>query len=842
MQMTTHGETGSKLTGVGQTNGPAIGAIGPGDLHTLTYRIDPACLGPAVIYEFGPDFHREWERIAPAGKYGPSYKHLAQALTATAGQPVLIRPSRAADGSVQQVRMFTTQPVDPWILETTFGTFQQLSCGDNRGTLGVQAGQTPPKEMLFDSGGRHRDVMFEIARWLCASVVTQKPFTFDGAEVRYREDTDGNLLAWDRPIEHETPLGHWIATHYLETSVVTLPGTENLYYRLEPRLSRIPGHWSWVGNLWLSHNDRQPLLTVPVGHRRSGEKWQTYYKNHLADILQACQLSPMPVLPEDLKDADPHVFRARMGKPSYHGIGKGVGVRHAFQLQEQLSGRFDQAEPHFTRTPIQLRPRQKESRIAGLDLDPAVLASGTEALRIVCLYATETTRHRMLSALSWYSSSPSALTDVLDDVEVPLTGRVSVVCHHAPELLAHGGRERDLNSVGWIRPEGRLGAVTVVALVETDVMAAQEARRRGDEDAKPVLRRELGKRGVITQFLDSGGDLKNLGKSVDYPADYAVRDLISRAGVLDNRLGRATTALKATQLPLTQSATFVGLHLREVKTPSAKRGTRPKPATVVKLIALHASSDPDVPWTITMYDDELGWTSYRQAAARYYASALGSEHLGYYGDGAIQLRRYVDQALSALPLDRPLVVFVDSVAARVWSGLRHAGHNRQPELVPGATLRHPDLAVVRVATGDNTLRATHRTHVPFNNDSLKPDLPDSALYEHTENDTTIWLLPHKSRIFRAGNFGARVGADHTRWSLPAEKSTLMKDDWHLLSATEISVPRLGSWTPRQLAALTARLCNHPVSWDDRTRYPVPLHLARAVDSEHPGNPAEESST
>jgi RNaseH domain of pPIWI_RE len=66
----------------------------------------------------------------------------------------------------------------------------------------------------------------------------------------------------------------------------------------------------------------------------------------------------------------------------------------------------------------------------------------------------------------------------------------------------------------------------------------------------------------------------------------------------------------------------------------------------------------------------------------------------------------------------------------------------------------------------------------------------------------------------------------------------MARDWHALTAIEIAVAQPRSWHPDDLAALTARLCHQAASWDDRTLLPVPLHLARASDQDHPGHPSD----
>ncbi|WP_373889280.1 RNaseH domain-containing protein [Nocardia sp. XZ_19_369] len=99
------------------------------------------------------------------------------------------------------------------------------------------------------------------------------------------------------------------------------------------------------------------------------------------------------------------------------------------------------------------------------------------------------------------------------------------------------------------------------------------------------------------------------------------------------------------------------------------------------------------------------------------------------------------------------------------------------------------------------------------------------------------MLAQPSRVHRSGAAG-RAGTDHTRWTLPAHRERWMPDDWHALTGTEISIPRPGGWDTDQLAALAARLCQQTVSWDDRTRLPTPLHLAKCADDDHPRHQPE----
>lgn len=202
------------------------------------------------------------------------------------------------------------------------------------------------------------------------------------------------------------------------------------------------------------------------------------------------------------------------------------------------------------------------------------------------------------------------------------------------------------------------------------------------------------------------------------------------------------------------------------------------------------------------------------------------------------MREYVDQALAALPKTRPLVIFADAGGCRgIWAGLNHATFGHGP--LPGSASSHPDLAVVRCASGENVPRPTHRSHGAKVSDGHKPNLPRTTLYERNEGGVTSWLLAQPSRVHRSSQIGSRAGTDYTRWTLPETRDAWMAHDWHALTAIEIAVAQPGSWQPDQLAALTARLCHQAASWDDRTRLPTPLHLAKSSDQDHPGHPPDD---
>jgi hypothetical protein len=112
---------------------------------------------------------------------------------------------------------------------------------------------------------------------------------------------------------------------------------------------------------------------------------------------------------------------------------------------------------------------------------------------------------------------------------------------------------------------------------------------------------------------------------------------------------------------------------------------------------------------------------------------------------------------------------------------------------------------------------------------------------HTGDDgTRSWMLGKASKTFSAGADG-RCGNDYTRFTLPLKKAKLQGRPWHSFTGTEFVVARAGAFEQDTVAALTARLCAQPVSWDGRTRWPVPLHLARIADDTHPLRGAEHNN-
>lgn len=104
-------------------------------------------------------------------------------------------------------------------------------------------------------------------------------------------------------------------------------------------------------------------------------------------------------------------------------------------------------------------------------------------------------------------------------------------------------------------------------------------------------------------------------------------------------------------------------------------------------------------------------------------------------------------------------------------------------LLPGSSLGHADLAVVRCANGERVPQPTHRGHGgSARRHPYQPPLPRGTLYEHDYEGTYSWLLAQTSRTYRSSQVGARAAASYTRWTLPENRTSLMGKDWHGLTA------------------------------------------------------------
>jgi hypothetical protein len=642
---------------------------------------------------------------------------------------------------------------------------------------------------------------------------------------------------WARWKQHS-----WHAMVYVSTRVITLPGVPDLFLRLDAHVTRIATTWYRVKTARIARPDPQsPLLKLRVQ-----PPWPDRGQPHpliedaAAEIVQACGLDPIE-LPTQLP-IQPGLVRP-VSPARRHGIGRGAGARFLKLLQAHATSQLDMPPALYDPTKVSVT-RPIEGRIAPRRIDKAIHASGTDRLRLVCLYGTRLAREHLANELRRYASPDHqpALLDQ-DETECPLTRTLTVAFHREPELVTSGA-DRLIELVmqrTWHKPEEH---TRTAACVET----SWDPDNPAEDDAKHPLRRALGDAGVVAQFLN-GARLKpppaptdDKEPDSDYPVACAIRDLLRAAGVFDHRLAAATITPRA--LPLDQPATLVGIHIRRHTPRQRRRGKRPPRRLVVQLVALHATTDATTPWPAEMYSDQHGkWMPYADALASYHAGEIGSTEHGRDTDRAAVVRDYVEQALAQLHHTGLVTVFTDAEACRsIWPGL--SNKRLGDGALPGDSLiraRTASVAVVRCNNNAEVPQVVGRTEGRLPSDPDQPAMPGARLYQLRDATHPSWLLAQTSRVHRSAQIGARAGTRFTRWTLPAQDDRLMSKDWHAITAIEITVARSGGLDPLALAALTARLCHQAPSWDDRLQLPAPLHLAVIADQDHPDRSQEEEA-
>jgi hypothetical protein len=667
--------------------------------------------------------------------------------------------------------------------------------------------------------------VFEAAAWQVMRQLAAHPLELDGrSPIAFRLDTDGDLLAWDDLVTNVWSDRTGYAMARISCKIVTIAGLSDLVLRFDAHLTRLDQRWNGVKNAWVERDKSGlPVLRVAVRSTRTQEgAWSTVPQDHTAEVVEACGLERLtldPVLPDV-----PGRVRAIVPRARRHPVGKGLGARFLLRLTEHIEQTLPDLMPlHYEQDTIRL-PRRMTEPIAREAVPDAIHAAGFERLRVVCLYQSAAARKRMTTRLDDLTANPTAA--IADGDERQIGERLSVVFHRTPELIAHGRHERRplLDQLAGLNGNDALTA----AWIET----VWNPSLRVDDDAKHQLRRLLAARAMVSQFLATDppevtGRQRRSAAALRHASAFALRDLLRGAGVVDHRLANAASADDLVAR-LDQPAILVGIHAR-----LQQSGGNGKPRLVVRMVALYADGDPTACWPIKMYSDTHGWRPYAPALADFHAGPIGSTEHGRQGAKAEATRLYVASILDALDPGLPVIIFTDAKATRtIWPGLQNGSF--RAGALPGDNLLAAgrDVAIVRCNANEEVPRPVHRVSGGRRpGDPLKPATPARRIYRLADGSEAVWLLPGASRVYRSR--GGDAGARYTRWTLPADLAFLRGDDWHGFTGTEIAIVRAGRHDPLVLAALTARLCDQAVAWDDRTRLPTPLHLGVAADQDHP---------
>jgi RNaseH domain of pPIWI_RE/pPIWI_RE module N-terminal domain len=728
--------------------------------------------------------------------------------------------------------------------------------------------------------------VYDIATWQAASLLAGGAFKLDGLEIQFRTDTNGDLLVWDNDLLWT---GSWGATYptrhaalRVKLRMKTLPHLRLPILLMDPAVFWLADRLSSSRTAWLAQRDpAAPLLVLAVNGAR-GRPRDIDPATSLTLTILAKLRGEQPILPEERNLAGPPGrLRAVIPRSVRFPVGRGVGMHTVRELTRYVTETLGVRPISATPVPghrFKARPKRHLGRDIEL-LDPQTLpetitASGCQSLRIVVLYAAAHTRRRIQNLLAYhFDRLDLASAAISDDDEIPLVpGAVTAVFHNASALLAHGPHTQRHQLAAAIRHLDPSPGVRILALCETnyDPSAWEEQRRkaRTDQsvpdpdtiDAKHHVNRLLARRGAPTQFIATApaprtgqvielttADALTEAVRKDHPGHSALGDLLRSGGIIHSRIGEA---LAYGRHGLTSPHVFVGLHLREQK---AVAGKRHLIYTLAALIPASGTSQWQMlgySWHPHPISGKTGWMPYTEAdvAFRAHDLAEGTRATAYDTrvPGAInQALQQLKPALGATPY----VLLVSGESCRsIWPGLankhldRAPGHDgtiddRTP--LPGPPGFKP-AAIVRI-TADTTEvpRPVRGVRISLNqadpDDTPEPEevvKTTNALYELDLNPGTgrAWTLATVPRQFDGKGRQRRLGSDISRWQADPEQQ---QANWYAHTATEILIVGAAADTQLSYAVAAARLCDHTIAWDSRTRYPVPLHGAYQMDKDHP---------
>lgn len=823
----------------------------------------------------------------------PAYAGLATALSAVTNQPVVIMPDTITppeDELEAPAVLATTALIPPRLLTRAVRAWEKLIRGgvdlDTLAPLLAQGERHKPELGSFirdaDSGRpRAPQWFYRVAAWNFAATLARTPLhqsagtAGSGQRLTWLMDTKGSLLAWDHVLEGKTerPLRIGYAMHKLDFRVVTLPGEPRIGIHVLPTFSRLATHWASTRTAFVERGKGETVLRLPVGHRRAGQGWEPYARNFAAQVVSACNLEAIKLGTNDTLANTSGPVRALIPGPTDHPLGKGTGTRFNLYLANYVkhaAETLNVEQVTYQRTDIEVL-RHVKGPVVREDLDHALSGTGQDRVRILALYDDEYTRERMITALLPYLEDPEQAEKWSDHRDHQLTDRLCVHLRRMPALVSPTPVDWD-SELAFLAPV--VGGTLTGVWVETIWNPKKRTPRRSQQtdiyDPKRDLRRHFHRRGMVSQFIaqrprpkppkpedeeelstdalagtkpeapqadDSQGAAEGEGTKkpkqsrprLDYPAINGLRDLIFRLGAVDGRL--------ADGVRLDQPAILVGLHLRQQRV-SSRFGSADKTQMVEVLTALHTDPDPRQPWRLEMYSRrDHAWLPLPQGEAAFGAGPIGVDQHARHQEGAALVREHVKAALRILPGKTPLVIFVDTEACRtIWPGLQHARFGDAMLPSEGLDDNGRSVAVVSINTSYGEVPTpVDRADARGRRDPARPQAPDDWLHERTTTTgLTSWYFAQKSRSYDGFGQTQINGSTYTRFTIPEDRrAKLLRKDWHSFTATQITVPQTGGHEPKDLAALAAALCHQSLAWDARTRHPVPLHVAGAVDRNHP---------
>lgn len=668
----------------------------------------------------------------------------------------------------------------------------------------------------------HADIpnwVFDVATWRAIELLRGEFQLSDGTSLLLRPDTDGNLVAFNHPLPAEHPKAEQ-GIHYVSLEPITIPGYPGVLLNLDAHISATTGFPGSAKSLWIAPDDTGVLVTAR--HRYDRPNNRNAISGILPQLVDSFSIRGVPVsfTKDDLLAAKPRIRARHATTPDRHPIGSGPGRRFLDCLLEHATTKLKTQSLILESSPIRnIDAPGDPDRHAKL---ASAVAASARPTFISVIYQDDLQRRRSASALTAVLGLPENSLAAAEGTFLDGALTISFESAKTEELITPGPpglRNTLADRITSTRTPGILHLV----LAET---SKELAASKPAEDPKPQLRQALAKHGVISQFIDSASTPKP--DTNDHPANAAVRDLLRAAGLT------ATTPTRVFSRPLQpQPCVIVGLYTREQNQPAAR---------YVSLAAL-ISDGTDNPWRMLGYHpDARGWNNLPTAIAAHHAADLSQFTDPNPTSRTTLARAYLERALHQLRTqfdDIPMVIYIDgSNRYPLWSGTTNKSLGRSaPEALPHLGMVDPGgISLVRVnSASDGKLPQPVRATSSRSNPESDVVPATELLYYLAGAHQDTYYLINRSRSDKAFQSGVRAGHRMTRFDLADARE--MRTPWHAMTCTEFLLLSHGAFQREHLAALSARLCGHPLAWDGRTSRPSPVHLARQIIEDHPARKA-----
>jgi hypothetical protein len=784
-------------------------------LRTTSFRVPASSFGQVFTYRAGNRFRAAWQAVEDAsgltGEKRLPYSSACTALQILTGDFVAMY--RRAGAGNDNLVLVSRKELRRETLEEVFIAWEYAILPNARGALPEAIDDLHQERRTVGDFIEHRTNqcpkapgwVWDAAKWELSHKLASALFLDGGITAPLRLDTEAGLLTWDTPLTLEWKARSFRAMHRLEPHIITIPGLESLVVHVTSSLVRQPMDWSSrVRSAWIDRGPNELLLNLRV--RRDKAPRRFVWRDLVANVLRRLSTAAL-VEPDEVDLSTSTSVRGRLWQaPASYQIGTGPGQMFHEAVALHCRRVFQDAEPLMLERARRTLSRPAKALLERETLTHGVRAAGTKTLRLVSLYAEDATRERLARVVREVFPTVKALPDDTfikqENIELLFTSPDG-----SRNFLTQKGKSSEIGD--WIRQCARNwlhDRVQVAVLAET----SSEAEREADgDDPKFVIRRELAKLGIVSQFISESSTPRSRKPTKDHAAWASAWDLLRSAGVFPKQFPTLPQIGEGTWL--------VGVHLVKKRDSSRKSSN----SFVLSLVAAEAGTQRCIGFA-----PDGQWRPLGIATAQY----LAAEH----GQRQDIARKVAESAIAQLAASYPesrQVIFVNAdKQGRLWTGLSDTGDGKLPPAI--CTNR---TSVIRVRIEDDYVpRPAGLREWPSDGSLRKPGTMNALVRPAKGDYPGAWFYASSPRAMMAqGDHRC-----HTRFAAPPEA---LRDNWQSMNLTEFLCLHPGPFGLEALYELSATLCRHAPTWDGTLNLPAPLHLAKAMVLDHPGKYLQSSS-